>query len=87
MTLGLSRASRSRLASALPYDSSAWSGWPVALWRLPMLLLLSARSLWNWVTLGFSREPLLHRQRLAVRFQCLVRMARGALEASDVVVA
>ena len=37
VTLGLSRTSRSRFASALPYDSSAWSGWPVVLWRSPML--------------------------------------------------
>src|SRR5262245_50653535 len=55
VTLGFSRASRSPIASALPYDSRAWSGWPVVSRRFPLLLWVLAISLWNSVTLGFSR--------------------------------
>ncbi len=84
---GVLARSRLRVARALPCDSSAWSGWPMALWRFPMLFWPAARALWNSVTLGFSRQPLPNRQGLAAGFQRLVRMARGALEEPDVVMA
>jgi hypothetical protein len=67
LTLGFSRASRSRIASALAYDSSAWSEWPVSHWRFAMLLWLAASWLWNPVMLGFSRAS---RSRIASDSRC-----------------
>ena len=54
MTAGLASASFCWIARAASYDASASAGLPVSLSRMPMLLWLLARSLWNSVTAGLA---------------------------------